>query len=49
LRVRERLSRLRHDTVVCRDCEDDDVGRGGAARAHRAEGRMAGRVQEGNC
>ena len=46
LRVRDRLDRLRHDAVVGGDDENDDVRHLGAARAHRREGGVAGRVDE---
>ena len=36
LRVGDGLLRLRHDAVVGRDDEDDEVGDARAARAHRA-------------
>ena len=48
LGVADRLDRLRHDAVVGRHHQNDDVGHVGAARAHRGEGRMAGRVDEGD-
>ena len=44
--VVDRLDRLRHDAVVGRDDQDDDVGRLGAAGAHRREGLVARRVEE---
>ena len=47
-RVIDRLDRLRHEAVVGRDDEDDDVGHVRAARAHRGEGRVAGRVEKGD-
>ena len=46
LGVVDRLDRLRHDAVVGRDDEDDDVGRLGAAGAHRGERLVARRVEE---
>ena len=45
-RMLDRFFRLRHDAVVSRDDEDDDVRRLCAARAHRGECRMAGRIEE---
>ena len=45
-RVVDRLLRLRHDAVVGRDDEDDDVRRLGAARAHQRERLVARRVEE---
>ena len=45
-RVRDRLDRLRHHTVVGRDHEDRDVGDLRAARTHRGERLVAGRVDE---
>jgi hypothetical protein len=39
-------TRLRHDAVVGRDHEDRDVGDLGAARAHRRERFVTGRVDE---
>ena len=45
-RVRDRLARLRHHAVVGGDDEHGDVGHLGAARAHRREGLVAGRVEE---
>ena len=46
LRVAERLERLRHDAVIGRHDQHDDVRDIRAARAHGAERRMAGRVEE---
>ena len=46
LRVVDRLARLRHDAVVGRHDEDDDVGDLGAAGAHHRERLVAGRVEE---
>ncbi len=48
LGVLDRLDRLRHDAVVGGDHQDHDVGDLGAARAHRREGGVAGRVDEGD-
>ena len=45
-RVLDRLDRLRHDAVVGRDDEHDDVRDLGAARAHGRERRVARRVEE---
>ena len=45
-RVLDGLDRLRHDAVVGRDDEHDDVRDLGAARAHGREGRVARRVEE---
>ncbi len=42
----DRLARLRHDAVVGRDDEHDDVGDLGAAGAHQRERLVAGRVEE---
>jgi len=38
------LNRLRHDAVIGRDDEDDDVGDLGASGAHGGESLMARRV-----
>ena len=46
LGVLNRFHRLRHDAVVGRDHEHDDIGDLGAARAHRREGGVAGRIDE---
>ena len=46
LRVADRLERLRHDAVVGRDDEHDDVGDLCAAGAHGREGLVARRVEE---
>ena len=46
LRVRDGLLRLRHDAVVGRDDEDDDVRHARAAGAHLREGLVARRVEE---
>ena len=48
LGVANRLDRLRHDAVVRRHDQHDDVGDLRAARAHRGEGRVTGRVDEGD-
>ena len=48
LGVANRLDRLRHDAVVGRYDQHDDVGDLRAARAHRGEGCVAGRVDEGD-
>ena len=48
LGVVDRLDRLRHDAVVGRHHQHDDVGHLGAAGAHRGEGGVAGRVDEGD-
>ncbi len=45
-RVIQRLDGLRHDAVVRRDDQHDDVGDVRAAGAHGAERRVAGRVEE---
>ena len=45
-RVRDRLLRLRHDAVVGGDDEHRDVRDLRAARAHRREGLVAGRIEE---
>ena len=42
----DRFLRLRHDAVVGRDDEDDDVGDARAARAHHRERFVTGRVEE---
>ena len=47
-RVVDRLDRLRHHTVVGRDDEDRDIGRVGAALAHRGEGLVTRGVDEGD-
>ena len=44
----ERLDRGRHDAVVGSDDQHDEVRRLGAARAHRRERLVAGRVEEGD-
>ena len=46
LRVVDRFPRLRHDAVVGRDDQDDDVGDLGAAGAHQRERLVARRVEE---
>ena len=48
LGVANRLDRLRHDAVVGRHDQNDDVGDLGAARAHRGEGRVTRGVDEGD-
>ena len=48
LGVVDGLDRLRHDAVVGRDHQHDDVGDVGAAGAHGGEGLVAGRVEEGD-
>ena len=48
LRVVDGLAGLGHDAVVRRDDEDDDIGDVGAAGAHLREGRVAGRIEEGD-
>ena len=48
LRVLDRFLGLRHDAVVRRDDQDDDVGHLGAASAHRRESGVARRVEEGH-
>ena len=48
LGVANRLDRLRHDAVIRRHDQHDDVGDLRAARAHRGEGRVTGRVDEGD-
>ena len=45
-RVVDRFPRLRHDAVVGRDDQDDDVGDARAAGAHHRERFVAGRVEE---
>ncbi len=47
-RVRNRFDGLRHDSVICRNDENDDVGDPRTARAHQRERFMAGRVEEGD-
>ena len=42
----DRFARLRHDAVVGRDDEHDDVGDLGAAGAHQGERLVTGRVEE---
>ena len=46
LRVAQGFQGLRHDAVVGSDHQNHDVGHVGAAGAHRAEGRMARRIEE---
>ncbi len=46
--VRDRLDGLRHDAVVRRNHQHDDIGDRGAARAHLGERLVAGRVDEGD-
>ena len=46
LRVVDGLPRLRHDAVVGRDDQDDDVGDLRAAGTHLRERLVAGRVEE---
>ena len=48
LGMADRLDRLLLDAVIGRDHQHDDVGDVGAARAHRGEGLVAGRVDEGD-
>jgi hypothetical protein len=48
LGVRDRFDRLRHHHVVCGDHEDDNVGDLCAARTHRRERLVAGRVEKGD-
>ena len=48
LGVVDRLDRLRHDAVVGRHHQHDDVGGLGAAGAHGGEGLVARRVDEGD-
>ena len=48
LGVTDRLDRLRHDTVIGGNHQNDDIGDRGAARAHRGERLMARRVDEGD-
>ena len=48
LGVADRLDRLLHDAVIGGDDQHDDVGDVGAARAHRGEGLVARRVDEGD-
>ena len=42
------LHRLRHDAVVRRNDENDDIGDGRAARTHGGERRVAGGIDEGD-
>ena len=44
--VVDRFDRLRHEAVIRRDHEHDDVGDVRAARAHRGEGSVTGRVEK---
>ena len=44
--VIDRFDRLRHEAVVGRDNKHDDVGHVRAARAHRREGGVTGRVEK---
>ncbi len=48
LGVADRLDGLLHDAVIGGDDQHDDVGDIGAARAHRGEGLVARRVDEGD-
>ena len=48
LGVIDRLDRLRHHAVIGRDHQDHKIGHLGAARAHRREGGVAGRIDEGD-
>ena len=48
LGVMDRFHRLRHDAVIGGDDQHDDVGHLGAARTHRREGGVAGRIDEGD-
>ncbi len=48
LGVGDRFFRLRHDAVIGRDDQNDDVGHLRAAGAHRGERGVAGRVEEGD-
>ena len=48
LGVADRLDRLRHDAVIGGHHQHHDVGDVGAARAHRGEGLVARRVDEGD-
>jgi hypothetical protein len=48
LGVRDGFDRLRHDSVVGCDHQDDEIGDLRAAAAHRGERRMAWRVEEGD-
>ena len=48
LGVVDRFDRLRHHAVIGGDHQHDDVGDLGAARAHRGEGRVARRIDEGD-
>ena len=48
LGVTDRLDRLRHHAVVGRHDQNDDIRDLGAARPHRREGGVAGRVDEGD-
>ena len=44
--VINRFNRLRHDAVICRDDQHDDIGDVRTARAHRGESRVTRRVDE---
>ena len=48
LRVVDRLDGLRHDAVIGRHHQHDDIRHLGAAGAHGREGRVAGRIDEGD-
>ncbi len=48
LSVAHGFAGLRHDAVIGRDDQDDDVGDVGAARAHDRERFVAGRIDEGD-
>ena len=45
-RVADRFERLRHQAVIRRDHEDNDVGHMRAARAHRGESGVARRIEK---
>ena len=47
LRMADRLDRLRHDAIVRRHDQDDDVGHRGAAGAHRRERGVTRGIDEG--
>ena len=47
-RMCDRFRRLRHDAIVGGDDENHNVRHLGAARAHRREGRVTGRIDEGD-
>ena len=47
--VIDRFDCLGHDAIIGRDNEHNDIGYISAARAHRGESGVAGRIDEGKC